>query len=199
MSAETVLQSVLLEVGLDIPGAQITSADYQVRQVVAFMNDAGEDIARRTEWSRLYIDWEVPGGVSAVDLPDDFQEMAEQGAVCLIGVPYTPVRSVIAPEQWDFLVARPSAQPYYHLRGGQLRFSPELPADGARVRYVSRQWVNGRDRIAANADTLKIPERLVQKGAVWRWKRQKGLNYDDASAEFEADLLTEVKADRGQA
>jgi hypothetical protein len=199
MTAETVLQNVLLEIGLDIPDAQISSDRYDLRQIRAFMNATGNDIARRAEWSRLYVDWTVAGNIAAVDLPNDFFEMSEQGAVRLNGAGYTPIRSVVAPEQWEFLTARPSTQPYYHLRGGQLLFAPVLPPEGAKVRYVSKNWVEGRAQIEQNGDNIRVPERLIEKGTVWRWKRQKGLPYDDVLAEFEADLIAEIKADRGEA
>ena len=198
MTAETVLNQVLLEVGLDNPNAQLTSQDYDIRQIKAFMNAAGKDVARRAEWSRLYTTWAVPGRISEVSLPTDFQQMAEQGAVRLNKPSFTPVRPVISPEQWALLTVRPSAQYYYHLTGGKLLFAPALDTDGAIVRYVSKNWVEGKPEISQNGDVLRIPERLVEKGAVWRWKRQKGIPYDDMLAEFEADLVNEIKADRGE-
>lgn len=199
MTAETILQNVLVEIGLDLPDAQLSSESFEMRQLRTFMNAAGQDISRRAEWSRLSVDWTVAGGLGAVDLPDDFFEMAEQGAVRVNTSGFHPIRSVVAPEQWEFLSARGSTQPYYHLKGGQLLFAPALPADGARVRYVSQNWVQGRSTVEQNGDTILIPERLVEKGTIWRWKRQKGLPFDDCLAEFEADLIAEIKADRGHA
>lgn len=198
MTAEAVLNNVLLEIGLDNPTAQLTSSEYDIRQIKAFMNAAGKDISRRTEWSRLYKELIVVGGISEVVLPDDFQEMAEQGSVRLNKAGFNPVRVVVAPEQWEFLAGRPSVQPFYHLSGGKVLFSPVLDADGARIRYVSNHWVEGKGEVTQNGDNLLIPERLVEKGTIWRWKRQKGLPYDDMLAEFEADLIAEIKADRGE-
>ncbi|QAX31312.1 phage adaptor protein [Leisingera sp. NJS204] len=199
MTVETVLQGVLMEIGLDLPDAQIGGDSFEMRQLRGMMNAAGVDIASRAEWSRLYTDWTIGGGVSSVALPDDFHQMAEQGAVRIDKAGFRPVRAVVAPEQWDFLTRRPSTQPYYHLRSGQLHFAPALPSEGALVRYVSTNWVDGGDHITQNGDSLLIPERLVEKGAIWRWKRQKGQPYDDNLAEFEADLIAEIKADRGEA
>lgn len=197
MTAETVLTNVLLEIGIDNPSAQLTSSDFSIRQIKAMMNAAGKDIARRAEWSRLYKTFSIAGGLSESVLPSDFQEMAEKGAVRLNKAGFYPVRPVIAPEQWAFLTARPSTQPYYHLAAGKILFSPALDDDGAIVRYVSKNWVEGKPEITQNGDNLLVPERLVEKGTIWRWKRQKGLPYDDILAEFEADLMTEIAADRG--
>lgn len=199
MTAETVLQNVLLEIGRDQQGVSVGSSDYDVRQIVRLMNAAGQDIAGRAEWSRLFVTWEVGGGISAANLPEDFHELAEAGAVRINKAGFHPVRAVLAPEMWAMLRARPSQQPYFHLSGGKIHFSPALSYDGAVVRYVSKNWVENRDRITQNGDMINVPEKLVEKGAIWRWRRQKGLPFDDQMAEFEADLATEIAADRGRA
>ena len=200
MTVENVLTNVLLEIGLSKSSPQISSTDYDLQQIRQFMNAAGDDIASRVEWSALFKDLTVSGGLSEVILPTDFAQMAEGGAVRLnkTAGTFTAVRPIIAPEQWAMLSQRPSSQPFYHLADGKILFSPTLDADGAIVRYVSKQWISGKDQIEQNADVPLIPERLLEKGTIWRWKRQKGLPFDDFVAEFEADLITEIKRDRGQ-
>ena len=104
-----------MEIGLDVANPQISSDSYKILQIRTFMNAAGDDIARRAEWSRLYVNWTITGGVAAVNLPSDFHQMAENGAVRVNKVGFHPIRAVVAPEQFEFLISRPSAQPYYHL------------------------------------------------------------------------------------
>lgn len=199
MTAENVLQDVLLAVGIDDASAQLSSGNYDIRQILAFMNEAGRDISRRAEWSQMFSDWTITGGVDEVSLPSDFHEMAEGGAVRINKSGYHPIRVVVDPVQWQFLSATSSAQPYCHISDQKLLFSPTLDDDGAKVRYVSTNWVSGAAEITQNSDVLLIPERLVAKGAIWRWRRQKGMPFDDQMAEFEADLTADLKADRGQA
>lgn len=198
MTAESVLTNVLLEIGLDNTSAQLTSNDYETRQIKAFMNATGEDVSRRAEWYRLVKELTVAGSVSEADLPGDFQMLTEQNAVRLNKTGFHQVRPAAGPGVWALLSARPSTQPYYHLHAGKILFSPALDTDGAKVRYVSKHWVEGKEEITQNGDNLLVPERLIEKGAIWRWKRQKGLPYDDMLAEFEADLIGEIKADRKQ-
>ncbi|MBO6507980.1 MAG: hypothetical protein JJ979_05775 [Roseibium sp.] len=197
MTAETVLEGVLLEIGLDRPTAQLTDPSYEIRQIKQFMNAAGKDVAFRTEWSRMTKSHTVGGNLSEDTLPGDFHKLPEKGAVRLNKADFHPVRPVVAPEQWHFLSVRPSTQPYYHLSGGKILFSPALDADGAVMPYISKFWVEGKAAITQNGDNLLIPDRLVEKGAIWRWKRQKGQPYDDLLAEYEADILVEIDADRG--
>jgi hypothetical protein len=90
---------------------------------------------------------------------------------------------------------------YYAMTGGVLAFSRALAGETVEARYVSRNWLaNGvtrRERIGADADVALFPERLLTKGVIWRWRKEKGQQYQDHLAEFEADLAAEVAADRG--
>lgn len=198
MSAGDVLQSILLQIGLDNTTAELSGSDYEIRQIKEFMNDAGREISSRVEWADLYATLTVGGGVSEYTLPDDFQEMAEGGAVRLNKSGFYPVRAVVSPEQWAMLSVSPSSQNYYHLAQGKVLFSPTLDVDGAIVTYVSKNWVaDNKDAITENADVILIPESLLMRNTVMRWKRQKGLPFDDILAEYNADLETYVRANRG--
>ena len=104
-------------------------------------------------------------------------------------------RPIVDREQWAFISSQPSLQPYYHLSGGNLLLSTN--ALGFDVSYISTNWVVGKDKISADGDLFNIPEALIVRGAVWRWKRQKGFPFDDVLAEYEADIAAEIKADRG--
>lgn len=199
MSAEAVLIDILNEIGIDRSNPQINATDFEMRQIVDFMNETGDEIAERAEWSKMYNDWVVPGGQTAVNLPTDWRRIASTGSARLTGT-YAPIRVIIDPETWGFLQARPSVRQYCHVSSGQLQFAPILPLQGATVKYQVKAWVtDNKEAITENGDNVLIPESLITKGTVWRWKRQKGLPYDDYVAEYEAALITLLKADRGEA
>lgn len=198
MTAQTIMSDALPELGIDQASPSVTSTDFADKQILNFMNKAGQEIAKRAEWASLFKDLTVSGSISAVDLPTDFQRMAESGAVRLNDGTFTPIRAVTSPEQWEMLTATPSAQYFYHITEGEIQFSPALPAGGALVRYISKNWVSGdKSAITADADTTLIPERLIVMGLIWRFKRQKGLPYEDYFAEFEAELETSIRDNRG--
>jgi putative hemolysin len=198
MTIATILDDLLPEIGLDKTSPNIADGSFEMDQILALMNAAGEDISRRAEWSKLYATQTVAGSLSTVALAGDFQRMASTGAVRVNTAAYSPIRVVVAPETWDFLSTAASSQTYCHIRGGNLLFSPTLDANGALVTYLSTYWVGGTaTKITANTDTLQFPEHLMTRAVVWRWKRQMGLPYDDQIAEFEADLAQAIKSDRG--
>lgn len=201
MSAGDVFTAVLLEIGLDRSSPSIGATDFETSQIREFMNQAGRDIARRAEWQRLYATDTVAGAASSHPLPSDFQEMGERGSVWLNKTEgtYTVVRPVPDPARWDMIVQRPSSQLYWHIRGNALLFSDALDADGAKFTYVTNEWVTGKTAVTENADTFKIPERLIRGLTVVNWLREKGKPYDDQLAEFEANLRVDAAADRGVA
>jgi hypothetical protein len=205
MTIGTILPGILAECGIDNVTPVVNDTSFEMRQILALMNAAGADINTRAEWTGTVAETSTtdisfpPVGVPYVDLPADFQELAETGAVMLGGYDYKPVRPVVSPEMWQLLEKIPSTQPYYHLKNGRIYFLPRIDTNGVTIRYVSKNWLVGKALITSNDDVTVFPERLLTRATIWRWKRQKGLAYDDVLAEFEADLQTAINADRGLA
>ena len=197
MSAENILTKILLEIGLDIKMPQLTSEEYEIMQIRNVINQAGDDIARRAEWSKLHKEWNIGAYISEIALPADFLKIAQKGAVKENKSGYAPRRLITVPQEWQLVKRRPSRQGFYHLSDGKILFAPYLPREGASVLYVSKNWVVGKSEITQNGDEILIPERLIVKGAVWRWKRQKGMPFEDIVEELEADMIVEINADRG--
>lgn len=189
MTAESAILNVLPELGLDVQNLNLSDNSFQSRQLLSLINATGRDVALRGEWSRLFRSFTASGNA---DLPADFMRLTENGAVWA-GV--KPVRVVVAPEQWAFLQRFPSAQPYCHITEGQIRFVNLTGS--ATVRYVSRNWAGAKDQADQNGDVFVFPDRVMETGIVYRWRRQKGLPYDDQMAEHEAEIESALKADRG--
>ncbi len=168
--------------------------------MVALAQEAGDEIARRADWQKLLKSYTAAASPEA--LPDDFQRLTPGGPVRTAAGVF--VRPVTNSGQWAVIAGIPSAQRYFFIKGGQVLFSPASAASGAVIDYVSKNWVlhdpdGPQATFTADDDTTLFPERLLVKGIVWRWKRQKGLAYEDNLAEFEADLAQEINADRGAA
>lgn len=191
-----ILPGILAQCGLDRLSPDIGDNGFEMRQIRALMNAAGRDINTRAEWSRAQSEFLVSNATYG-DLPADFQRMADAGAVIFNGNDHVPVRPCKSPELWQLFEKFPPEQPYYLLRNGRIYFTENTGADGAVVRYVSVNWVSGAAVAASNSDVTIFPEELLAKGTIWRFKRQKGLPYDDEMAEFEADLEAAARADRG--
>ncbi|WP_026621290.1 hypothetical protein M728_001858 [Ensifer sp. WSM1721] len=198
MTLLTIINEVCDIVSLDRFDSVYGTNDPNAQTMVALAEEAGAEIARRADWKQMLKAHVV--SASPEILPADYQRLAPGGAVRAVDGRF--FRAVTNGAQWAVIVGVASAESYCRLSGREMFFSPATAAAGATIDYVSKNWVLGdpyeeRDTFRADDDTTLFPERLLVKGLIWRWKRQKGLPFEDNLAEFEADLLQEINADRG--
>ena len=193
-----ILPEILAECNIDRASPAINDGTFEMRQITAVMNAAGREINTRVEWARGAAAFTVEN-VTSISLPADWQEVASTGAVTVGTYDYRPARLVTSPEVWQLLQRLPSRQNYFRLEGPSIVFSPPIGPTGATVRYQSKNWLLGKDNVTLNSDVAIFPERLLARSTIYRWKRAKGLPYEDLMSEFEADLATAAKADRGLA
>lgn len=194
VSIGTLLPEVLAECGIDRVSPTINESTPEMRQMRALMDAAGRDINARAEWSRGLKTLTLTAVADAA-LPVDFHRMTEGGAVVTGDEDHTPVLPVVSPQMWQLMQKAPPEQLFYHLDAGRIYFTDTVVT--VTVRYLSTYWLGTLASIASNDNVPIFPERLLTRGTIWRWKRQKGLPYDDVMAEFEADLEHEIRADRG--
>lgn len=173
------------------------SSEPNAETMLALAQEAGDEIARRADWQRMLKSHTCTA--SPENFPSDFQRLVAGGVRTAAGA---FVRPVTNSGQWAVIVGVPSTQPYFFMKGNQFLFSPAAAAVSAVVDYLSKNWIlndptGEQATFSADDDTTLFPERLLIKGIIWRWKRQKGLAYEDNLAEFEADLEQEINADRG--
>lgn len=198
MTLLTVINEVSDVVSLDRFDSVYGTNDPNAQTMVALAEEAGAEIARRADWRRMLKAHVV--SASPEILPADYQRLAPGGAVRAGDGRF--FRLVTNGAQWAVIVGIASPERYCRVSGREMFFSPAAAAAGATIDYVSKNWVLGdpyeeRDVFRADDDTTLFPERLLVKGLIWRWKRQKGLPFEDNLAEFEANLLQEINADRG--
>ena len=198
MSLLTVINAVADTVSLDAFESVYGSDDPNAQTMVAMAKEAGDEIARRVDWNTMLKTSTVV--LNPHTLPADFQRLIPGGAVRTLGGTFC--RAITAGSQWNVIAGSGSLQPFFFVRGDVMQFSPPAIAPGASIEYVTKNWIIGdpyaeQDEFTSDGDTTAFPERLLTKGVIWRWKRQKGLAYDDELAEFEADLAQEATADRG--
>ncbi len=197
MSLITAVNDACDVVNIDRFGAVYGNTDPGAQTMLELAQQAGAEIARRADWKALLAQSVL--ATSPANLPDDFQRFAPGGALFTAG--FLPVRPVTNSGQWVVVSTLPSAQPYYFLSGTTLQTSPPSAAIGATIYYLSKNWISSTGGMAAeyqaDDDASVFPERLLTKNIIWRWLRKGGLAYNDELAEFEADLVQEINADRG--
>jgi hypothetical protein len=202
MSYLTVMQAVAANAGIRIPATAVLDEPDQIK-LGQFINEAGQEIIRRVDWSvlRTITSLASTGTDDEYAIADDFARLAIGPSVLVDG---TPMRGSLTPDEWFSLeaAAATSSSParYYYLRANNLSFYP-YPASGStiRVQYQSLNWVNDGDAavLELDADEPMISESLLTLGGIWRWRRHVGKDYADHMAEFESVLIDEARFDSG--
>jgi len=108
-----------------------------------------------------------------------------------------PIR-VINDGDWQATKAFAINGPRYHvrIRGGNLLSNP-VPTAGLTwaFEYVSWNWITDSSDanpdlyFSADTDKILLPEPIVMMGLRWRWKKEKGLDYEEDFDSYEAMVL----------
>ncbi|PWE57133.1 hypothetical protein DEM27_05695 [Metarhizobium album] len=169
----------------------------KAQPLLRMAKEGGDEISRRVDWSSMLKT--AAFAVSPAPIPNDYQRLIPGGGINTSAG--EPIRPVTNGSQWAVLARVGTAQPYFFEGYTTFSFLPASVGVGAQLLYVSRNWIKSgtseKDDFGGDDDQILFPERLLEKNIAWRWKRQQGLVYDDNLAEFEADLVQEIKADRG--
>ena len=201
MTIGTILPDIVAACGLVIDDVSVSNNEPHMRQIVSMMNQAGQDIVKRAEWSQGYRTVELDANLEEVSLPTNYYKMAETGAVFLLdGGGFVPVRLVSTPSTFEFAKQNESAQNFAHIANQKLYFWPGTGQLGAKFVYVTRGWIQGdgtKEFVTSDDDQPIFPESLLLSAVAWRWQRQNGLPYEDYVAEFEANFVAAINADRG--
>jgi len=188
MTLLTIAQSVALDVGLEEPSVVASSTAREMQEMLSYINEAGEEIARRVAWGELTAEATITGdGTSAAQVVNaNLSRIADGASV------FTSGGAIIRPltrAEWPTSVTE--GTPRYYLReGSDIIFWPYLAsAATATVRYQTKAWTSATSAaFTADTQTALFSEDILAKGSIVRWRRQKGMPYQDHEAEYEAAL-----------
>ena len=194
MSLITLAQALAKNVGVAVPATIVANSDRTAVEIMQFANEAGEEVARRVDWGVLQKAATLTGdGTNKTHtLPTDFSRM-------LRGACMTSGASIVRPlSQGEFSTLTPAmgSPRYFLLTTSTAKLWPYLAnAATATVFYLSTNWASGGAAFMNDADTALIDEDLLLKALIVRWRRQKGMAYQDEEAEYEAALADHAKFD----
>lgn len=92
---------------------------------------------------------------------------------------------------------------YFRVRGWPDNYTIDIykePTTNVIVSYISSNWLadaagTAKNSFTAGTDVLLLPRRVVETGAVWRFRERRGLPYLDKYNEFEA-LIARLSNDK---
>ena len=188
MTLLTIAQATAKNVGVAVPDQVIGDTSRTWTEFVAIANAAGEELARRVDWGHLTASTTLTGTGAAVahSLPSGLSRIVQGVGVKTSSGTVRPLTRA----EWNTLTDTEGTPRYFLLENDTIRLWPYLAsAATATVSYQSENWCsNGTGAWAADDDTSLIDENLFLKCVIVRWRRQKGMDYADYEAEYEAAL-----------
>lgn len=195
MTLLTISAALAKNAGMTVPDVVITSPRREWIEAAEISNAVGEELSRRVDWGVLTKSVTVSGtGLSdPIGLPSDFMRIVRGVGVTHAGTTLRPLTRA----EWASLTPVEGVPRYFLLEGRKISFWPYLASgSSAAITYQSDAWCsNGTANWAADTDTSLIDEDIMEKGLIVRWRRQKGMDYADYEAEFEAALADHANFD----
>lgn len=187
MTLLTICTALAKNVGLALPDVVASSPYRQWQEAMQMVNETGEELARRVDWGILRKTATLTGDGTAKThtMPADFARFG-QGVTMRYGT--TTLRALTRPE-WNTLTMVSGVPRYFLAQDDTVQLWPYL-ANAATVsaQYQSTEWSSAGAEMTSDTDTALIDESLILKGLIVRWRRQKGMDYADLEAEYEAAL-----------
>lgn len=187
MTLLTIVQALSKNVGVKAPSIVATSPARGMVEALQMANEAGEELARRVDWGALQENVVLTGTGANImhDLGASFSRL-NKGVAVRAG---TAIVRPLTRAEWNTLTPVEGVPRYFLLEGNKLTLWPYL-ANAATVtaQFQSLNWCSAGTSFMADTDTSLLDEGLLTKGLIARWRRQKGMDFADYEAEYEASL-----------
>jgi len=197
MSLLTMVQYFTRRTNLSIPATVVGSTDEQVLQIMALLEEEGNDLAKRGDWQE--ITYEALHTTVATESQGIITSIATNGFSYIKSDTFwdrTETLPVLIYDAVDWQAEKGFAVtgPRYHvrLRANELLSNPVPPAGNTwAFEYVSKNWILESDLItysnyfSSDEDTCLLPEEILLMGLRWRWKKEKGFDYAEDFRTYE--------------
>ena len=199
MSLLTTVQSVYKRLSFTQPTSVIGNNDLLAVQMLAFTQDIGDELIERWDWQRLKgaaapVQFTGNGTTATFNLPADFKSLSPSDTFVSSVYPTLTLPGPVGESDLLRMKATPFAlQPSAWRRlGNAIEFYPVLQA-GEIVTYVyaGNYWITDslgvtpKATFTADSDLMRLSERLIMLGVLWKFKRAKGLDYAQENEDFE--------------
>jgi hypothetical protein len=202
----TITQKIVKRLPLSVvPTSVIGSSDPQTMQLLALIQEAGDELMSVHPWQVLNTDflWTITANPNTVDFPDDWNRWLVDSAVWNNAYLLSPLNGPMTSDQWHLLLQMPGVffPGYWRYNDDQLLTYGLNIGSQCYTQYVSRNWILQDDGTAipefdADTNTIKLRERLLILSTIWRWKQSKGIDYAEDMRTYERELERDIAADR---
>jgi hypothetical protein len=204
-----IVQTACKRIGINSPNAAVTSSDLQVIQLLALLEETGQELADRYGWQTLQkeatfttVATETQKAVSTITTGFNYIVNDTIWNRTL----RRPVYGPKSQQDWQQAKAININGPFnsFRIEGDNILFNP-VPAAGQSCyfEYITKNWltlsVGGTsDSIANDADTPLLDDKILTLGLIWRWKAAKGLDYSEDFEKYESKVTDAQVRDAGK-
>lgn len=206
----SIVQTVCGRLGITTTNAAVGATDQQIIQVVALLNEEGQELSARYPWVSLQAE------ATYTTLAAEDQGLMETIAP---GWLYTindtiwnrslrrPVFGPQPPAVWQQQKAFAINGPWsnYRVKAGHLYMYPTpVAGQDCYFEFVTRYWLTdttgatGREVFAVDTDIPKLDWQLLVLGTIWRWKKAKGFEYSEDFNTYERRVMDAMARDGGK-
>jgi hypothetical protein len=184
--------------------AATSNKDAQLLMELA--NEEGYLLARRANWRALrkeHVFTTVAQEEQTGSLPDDYSMMVAD--TVFDRSLRRPVPGPITPQewqQWKTNLIVPSDH-HFMLRDDAMLIAP-TPSAGHTIayEYISTMWArdadgNEQEEFETDSDVSIFPFEIMKLAVIWRWKKHKGLAFEDDRIDYERAVADQIMRDGG--
>lgn len=207
MTLLSTVQRFCNRTGISSPTTVYGTTDPQITQILALLEEEGNDLSGRGDWEVLTN--EATHTTVATESQGAISTIASNGFRYIKNNTIwdrslkLPVY-VISQSDWQAIKAFAVTGPRYHarIRGGNLIANPTPTAGNTwAFEYISWNWItdtndaNPAEYFTADTDKILLPEPIIMMGLRWRWKKEKGLDYEEDFNTYEGLVLDALGRD----
>lgn len=209
MALLDIIQKVAPRLGLRRPPAVVgATGDLTAQTLLELANQEGDELSRFHDWQDLIVEktFTTLAQVAQTDaLPaDDYDRLPHNPEFWnrTLNLRYAGP----APQRvWQQLQTGVSAGTvgWWRILGGQLCIYP-APTAGQTLafEYLTKNWCesasgDAQSEFMADTDVVRLPERIMQLGLIWRWKASKSFAYGEDLETYEREKEKAAANDRG--
>jgi hypothetical protein len=206
MTILDVVKGAATVLGMEVPSLVFGDTSREMVEMQELVNVMALEIARAHDWQKLLVikTFTGDGVADAFDMPDDYARMQKTSSLWSSRWQWQ-TQHLTSPDDWLELQVTPVAtvNGYWIIFGDQFHIWPAM-ANGETVKffYVRNQIVSAsnnslKPKFSEDADKFRLPDELLKKAIVYRWKQNKGQAYEQDFDDYQDLLLRSMDDDAG--
>lgn len=211
MTLLSICQGVARETGIAVPSTIVGNTADEAVTLLAFAQREGNAIARKHPWTTLQREhtFNTVAGTAYYDLPSDFLFLLTDTAWDRSD--YDRMIGPLTPAEWQVrksaIIGQADLVKRWRIKavsGAAKYYLDPTPSDVSSIvfEYASSSWCQSsggtaQTSWAADTDTGRVDEYLVQLGMTWRMLSRMGRVYAEERAEYDNEMMKAIARDGG--